>query len=488
VPFLAGLVNLVTTLARPLPMSGVALSVVLLLVLGQAVADYVGELIPATLVVDGVSRRVRTRCPTVGDVLKDIGIVVRDGDLVNPDIEAPMTPEMTITVRHARPITVVADGATRTVYAHSGSAGQILSEVGVELRPGDELRVDGERTNDGQVAPMSRIEVERAAVVYLTDGDDGRGGGVVHTLHTAARTLEQTLAEAQVLLHLGDQVYPDLDTPVFTGLRVRIRRGVPVQVLVDGRTLRTRTQRATVGEALAELGVSLLGKDYSEPAAESAIQNNQRIQVVRVAEETIVEQTEVPYETVWVPDVELELDHRRLDDAGDTGIARRRYKAVYHDGKEVDRYLEAEWMAQEPRARQVAYGTRIVVRTTDTPYGPIEYWRRIRVFRTAYTAATCGKEPDHPLYGITRLGWKMRHGIIAVDPRVIRLRSKLYVPDYGPGIAGDTGGFIKGRHIDLGYEEDGLVWHYEWGYVYVLTPVPPASQIPWILPDYPRER
>jgi uncharacterized protein YabE (DUF348 family) len=488
VPFLAGLVNFLTTLARPLPMSGAALAVVLLLILGQAVADYVGELIPATLVVDGVSRRVRTRCPTVGDMLVDVGVVVRDGDLVRPDMGAPMTPEMMIVVRHARPITVVADGTTRTIYTHSGSAGEVLSEVGVILRSGDQLRVDGERTNDDQVASHSRIEVERAAVVYLTEVDNGRSDSFVHALHTTARTLEQALAEAQVLVHLGDQVYPGLDTPVFTGLRVRIRRGVPVQVLVDGRTLRTRTQRATVGEVLAESGVSLLGRDYSEPAPESAVQSGQRIRVVRVAEETIIEQTEVPYETVWAPDPELELDQRRLDDAGATGITRRRYKAVYHDGQEVDRYLEAEWTARQPQARQIVYGTRIVVRTMDTPHGPIEYWRRIRVFRTAYTAATCGKDPDHPLYGITRLGWKMRHGIIAVDPRVIRLRSRLYVPDYGPGIAGDTGGLVKGRHIDLGYEENGLVWHYEWGYVYVLTPVPPANQIPWILPDYPRER
>ena len=138
--------------------------------------------------------------------------------------------------------------------------------------------------------------------------------------------------------------------------------------------------------------------------------------------------------------------------------------------------------------RCIAYGTKVVVRTLETPDGPIEYWRRIRTFLTAYTAATCGKTRDHPEYGITRLGWTMRHGIIATDPRVIRLRTPLYVPGYGPGIAGDTGGLIVGRHIDLGYEENGLVWHYEWGYVYLRTPVPPASEIPYILPDYPRER
>jgi 3D (Asp-Asp-Asp) domain-containing protein len=234
--------------------------------------------------------------------------------------------------------------------------------------------------------------------------------------------------------------------------------------------------------------VSLIGQDFCEPALDARVRDGLSVRVVRVVERTTVEQQEIPYKTEWVADSFLEIDHRRLDDAGAKGIIRRRYKVVYHDGQEVGRYLEEEWMAQEPQPRRIVYGTRIVVRTLETPEGPIEYWRRVRVFLTAYTAATCGKSPDHPQYGVTRLGWKMRQGIIAVDPRVIRLRSQLYVPGYGPGIAGDTGGGIKGRHIDLGYDVGHMEPHYWWGYVYVLTPVPPSSQIPWTLPDYPRER
>ena len=106
----------------------------------------------------------------------------------------------------------------------------------------------------------------------------------------------------------------------------------------------------------------------------------------------------------------------------------------------------------------------------------------------SYSAATCGKERDDPYYGKTALGWDMREGIVAVDPRVINLRSEVYVPGYGPGVAGDTGGMIKGRHIDLGYDEDNLVPLYKWVDVYVLTPVPPESEIRWVLPNWPRER
>ena len=66
----------------------------------------------------------------------------------------------------------------------------------------------------------------------------------------------------------------------------------------------------------------------------------------------------------------------------------------------------------------------------------------------------------------------MRHGIVAVDPNVVDLRSEVYVPGYGVGYVGDTGGAIIGRRIDLGYDDDNLQLWYNWVDVYLLTPVP----------------
>lgn len=66
---------------------------------------------------------------------------------------------------------------------------------------------------------------------------------------------------------------------------------------------------------------------------------------------------------------------------------------------------------------------------------------------TAYTAYCVGCS------GITRTGIDLRANphlkVIAVDPNVIPLGSKVYVEGYGEAIAGDTGGAIKGNKIDL---------------------------------------
>jgi 3D (Asp-Asp-Asp) domain-containing protein len=40
-------------------------------------------------------------------------------------------------------------------------------------------------------------------------------------------------------------------------------------------------------------------------------------------------------------------------------------------------------------------------------------------------------------------------GVVAVDPSVIPLGTRLYVPGYGNGVAADVGGGIKGAVIDL---------------------------------------
>ncbi|MEA2016545.1 MAG: 3D domain-containing protein [Actinomycetota bacterium] len=54
--------------------------------------------------------------------------------------------------------------------------------------------------------------------------------------------------------------------------------------------------------------------------------------------------------------------------------------------------------------------------------------------------------------GITAIGLRARKGVVAVDPRVIPLGTKLYIPGYGEALAGDTGGWIKGNRIDLCFE------------------------------------
>ena len=51
--------------------------------------------------------------------------------------------------------------------------------------------------------------------------------------------------------------------------------------------------------------------------------------------------------------------------------------------------------------------------------------------------------------GITAMGIPATYGVVAVDPGIIPLGSRVYIPGYGEAIAADTGGAIYGYRIDL---------------------------------------
>lgn len=63
--------------------------------------------------------------------------------------------------------------------------------------------------------------------------------------------------------------------------------------------------------------------------------------------------------------------------------------------------------------------------------------------------ATAYLPTDGSAEGITAMGIPATYGVVAVDPRIIPLGSRVYIPGYGEAIAADTGGAIRGYKIDL---------------------------------------
>jgi 3D (Asp-Asp-Asp) domain-containing protein len=76
------------------------------------------------------------------------------------------------------------------------------------------------------------------------------------------------------------------------------------------------------------------------------------------------------------------------------------------------------------------------------------------------TATGYGPGENGPWGDRTALGTRVRYGIVAVDPRVIKLGTRLYVEGYGECVAEDTGGAIKGMRIDLAFGSDRVANQY----------------------------
>ena len=465
---------------------GLVAFLALALIASVLVAGYQIALTPVTLMVDGQVQRLRTHQDTVALLLMDTGLALYPEDDVTPALDAPLEPGLTVEVRRARPVTISADGHDVLFRTHATSVEAALEEARVSLGPYDEVEVEGALLSGGHSAEPAprdpaaaasqpaRIVVHRA--VPFTLHEDGQATN----LYTTAATVGEALRRAGLTLYLADGVRPGLGERMSAGLYVYVDRSVPVTVQVDGRTLRTRTHRERVDEVLADLRIVLIGEDYTIPPLDTSLENDVPIRVVRVSERFLVEQDPIPFEFTWQPDPDLELDSpARVMQEGVPGVLERRIRVRYEDGQEIAREVEREYVAVPPTTKIMGYGIQIVVRTLETPEGPVEYWRVMRMLATSYSASTAGTSKSSPWYGRTATGMVMKHGIVAVDPRYVTLRTRVYVPNYGIGLAGDTGGAIKGRRIDLGYDDDNLVLWYRWVDVYLLTPVP--SKINYIL-------
>jgi peptidoglycan DL-endopeptidase CwlO len=66
----------------------------------------------------------------------------------------------------------------------------------------------------------------------------------------------------------------------------------------------------------------------------------------------------------------------------------------------------------------------------------------------------------YSMQGHTASGIPVGPGVVAVDPGVIPIGTRLTIPGYGEGIAADTGGAIQGARIDLWFstQADAVAW------------------------------
>ncbi len=488
-------VRLWANLARGVLVAGVLLG-------GLALAQrYAASRQTATLDINGVRIVHTTHKSSASDVLREIGIELGASDLAQLPADEEWPAGVPIELSIARRIWLSHDGTLTEVYTHAACLSHVLVAAGLSLSEHDEIWLDGQRLSpEGPLPEVVRprragaldwiaairqplqLAIRRGTVVNVEED------GITSSLHTAARTVGEALYENGISLYLGDRIFPGADARLTPGMTISITRARPVTLEVDGRVRQMRTRATTVNDLLQETGVSLDPDDYTLPTRETPLAQNLHVTVVRVYDEYYVEETPIPFETRWEANPDLEIDQRRTASWGREGAWRQQVRVHYENGKEMHRTEEEAWVAREPEDRILEYGTKIVVRQMETENGTIEYWRKLRMLATSYNAETAGKPLDHPTFGITRLGEVARKGIIAVDPTVIALRQPMYVPGYGRGYAGDTGSAIKDRRIDLCYDDHNLVLWYDWVDVYLLTPVPPANQIAWIVPNNPRER
>jgi resuscitation-promoting factor RpfB len=230
---------------------------------------------------------------------------------------------------------------------------------------------------------------------------------------------------------------------------------VSARIQVDGTVLVVSDPPATVRETLTRSRIALGPEDEVLPSPDAPVPADGLIRVRRVSYVERTEEQALPYRTVVRPASGKGAPfHPTVVQQGKSGRTRVSYRLRMVDGAEADRVVLREQVVREP-VHQLVLSRRPAVLGSRGAYAG---QRTMEVVATAYDpgAGSCGKYAD----GRTCNGKRAGYGVIAVDPTLIPLGTKLFVPGYGYGIAADVGGAIKGYKIDLGYNSraGALAW------------------------------
>jgi uncharacterized protein YabE (DUF348 family) len=429
-----------------------------------------------TLVVNGQARSVLTHARTVRGVLRDAGFSPSPYDSLEPAPDSPIRDGQTIEWSIARPVVVEGPSGLSGLMTAEVAPADILASAGLRLFPGDRLWADG--TPVDLTASLDGRELSRLRLLPGREVTIVADGQTQH-VRTAAPSVGEALWEAGIRIFEGDQVDPPLSQALDGVASITLTRSEPLTIEADGESIHTRAVGGTIGDALAQAGVTLVGLDYTEPPEDAEIPADGDIRVVRVEENVEVEEKPIPFETTYQPVDDLEIDHQRVLANGAYGVLANRVRVRVEDGEETRRYVESDWVARPPEPRVIGYGTQIVPRTLNTDDGPIQYCRAVTMYATSYSPSRAGVPSSAKNFGITASGAPLRRGLVAIDRSLIPFGTQMYVPGYGFAEAADTGGGVKGRWIDLGYDDDNyVVWH-QYVTVYFLCPLPGMA---WIFP------
>ncbi len=342
-------------------------------------------------------------------------------------------------------VTLSANGEANEVATHAKTVEELLQNENIDVAAHDKISP----SLNAKIVNGLAITWEQAKEVTISvDGNQSK-------VWTTEKLVKNILKEANIEVSEHDTLKQSLDTEVGADNKIDIQKAFQV-TLVDGLENRqVWSTSTTVANFLKQQGIQLNEFDRVENNLEDVITPESKIAVVRVEKVIDVVEDSLDFAIEKKQDASLLKGKQKVVTTGEKGKISRTYEVVKENGKIVAKNLQSEKVINEPKKQVVAVGTKnLVASTTTVSRGSAEpsSGKEFYVTATAYTPYCKGCS------GTSATGINLRSDsglkVIAVDPSVIKLGSKVWVEGYGTAIAGDTGGSIKGNKIDILVQSD----------------------------------
>jgi uncharacterized protein YabE (DUF348 family) len=244
-----------------------------------------------TLIVDGASRTVDADADTVQALLADEQVAVTSRDIVAPGLTAPLKDGQQVVVRYARPLTVTVDGLKRTYWTTALTVDDALNVLNI--------RADGARLSTSRSMPLGR-----------------------------------------------------------QGLDLAISTPKTVTLTADGRSRAFTTTAQTVAQLLAEQGVSVDADDKLSVGAGDAVVNKLAVTVTRISHRQAALVETVPFGTVRTTSSRLYVGTTKVVTPGKPGTRRAVYDVVRTNGKKTGQTFVSATLVTAPVEQVIEVGTK----------------------------------------------------------------------------------------------------------------------------------
>lgn len=342
-------------------------------------------------------------------------------------------------------VTLNIDGDVLEVRTHADTVKEILEDLNIQYRSQDYLSPN----IDTIVTDKMEVTFKTAQQVVLNiDGESKK-------VWTTKDTVAEFLQEQKISVKDQDELNVALDDPIKDGMDIQIYVAFPLVVNDGGTEAEYWTISTTVADFLEQQGITLNELDKVEPGLDEVLSEGSQVTVTRVEKVIDVVEEEIDFAVVSKKDDSMAQGTEKVIQQGKKGKLQKKFEVIMENGVIVSKTLISEEVIEQPTDKIVAKGTKV----EQTVYRGAETGEEFYVTATAYSPYCNGCS------GYTATGLNIKDNphmkVIAVDPKIIPLGTKVYVEGYGYAIAADTGGSIKGYKIDVMFPTTAEA--YKWG-------------------------